>query len=427
MPYLRVPRGLRLLSALSLLALPAAVAAQEILTPGEWASGVLEVSDPTDADGFIYDAYHLPEGVQGLFSVTVESEAFDTYVEWGVMGGGAFMVVAENDDFPGLTSLTDSRTYAVVGAGERPEIRIFSLEGGPDGAYRVRVDVLPLVEPEPAWVAYGADVDGTLGEGDAFSDGAFVDRYTFRGAAGDVVKMALEAEFDAYLQVLDAEGTFLAEDDDGLGGTDSYIELEIPADGTYRVEVTSFMVGVGTYRFRMGPDLDVEPAPGAGAAALLTDEERAGLQYDGERVWNDALGFSLPSPGADFTPMPESDVALLMGDGAPNVHMWVFQDVLETAQLMIMVIKAGQPVDVTMVQLIGEMMVQSTGATVDEETLDWEGSRSLFATFTVGTESAELRCTASPEERQSGIIVCVMGVSTDGWSFREVLDGLEVR
>ena len=73
------------------------------------------------------------------------------------------------------------------------------------------------------------------------------------------------------------------------------------------------------------------------------------------------------------------------------------------------------------------MMVQSTGAEILEETSDWEGSRSTYTRFTVGAEDAEIRCMASPEDRSSGLIVCVMGASTDGWSFREVLDGLEVR
>ncbi|HSG49407.1 MAG TPA: hypothetical protein VLA43_16425 [Longimicrobiales bacterium] len=400
--------------------------AQETLTPGVWSTGTLEATDPVDADSFVYDAYLLPQGLEGLVSVTVESADFDAYLEWGVMGGGEFIVVAQNDDFPGLTSETDARTYALVGPGERPEIRVFSLEGGPDGAYRVRIDLLEQAAPDAASIAYGADVEGALEESDAFVDGTFVDRFLVAGAQGDVLKVALEADFDAYLRLYGPDGELLAEDDDGLFATDAYLEVELPADGSYRVEATSFMPGLGTYRLRLGTELDVGPM-NPPVEIMITAEERDGLQYSGEGVWNDAMGFSLPSPGADFTLVPADEVEALMGEGAPNVHMWMFQDVMETAQLLIMVIKAGQAVDASMLDMISGMMVQSTGAEILEETSDWEGSRSTYTRFTVGAEDAEIRCMASPEDRSSGLIVCVMGASTDGWSFREVLDGLEVR
>lgn len=414
------------LSLLVFLAAASGAAAQETLIPGEWTSGVLESSDPVDAESYIYDAYILPDGLEGLVSITVESSDFDAYVEWGVMGGGEFILVAQNDDFPGLASATDARTYAMVGPGERPEIRVFSLEGGPDGSYRVRVDLVEEVAAVPAPIAYGADVEGTLEESDAFLHGAFVDHFIFTGAQGDVVKVALEADFDAYLRLLGPGGELLAEDDDGLFATNAYLEMELPADGSYGVEVTSFMPAVGPYRLRMGTELDVGPM-NPPVEILISAEEREALQHDGQSVWNDAMGFSLPSPGADFILADAADVEALMGEGAPNVHMWMFQDVLETAQLLVMAIKAGQAVDAAMLEAISGMMVQSTGAEILEEASDWDGSRSSYSRFTVGAEDAEIRCMASPEERTAGLIVCVMGASTDGWSFREVLDGLEVR
>lgn len=414
------------LALLLFLAAGSAAYAQETLTPGTWVTGALESSDPVDADEFVYDAFLLPEGTQGLVSVTLESVDFDAYLEWGVMGGGAFIVVAQNDDFPGLSSETDARTYAMVGPGERPEIRVFSLGGGPDGSYRVRIDLIEQVAHEPAPIGYGADVEGSLEETDIFSDGAFVDRFVFTGAEGDVVKVALEADFDAYLRLYGPDGDLLAEDDDGLFATDSYLEVELPADGSYQLEAASFMPAVGAYRLRFGLELDVGPMDPP-VEIMITAEERSGLQYNGDEVWNEVMGFSMPSPGADFTPVDAEEVEALMGEGSPNVHMWMFQDIMETAQLLIMAIKAGQAVDASMLEMISGMMVQSTGAEVLEEVLDWEGSRSIYTRFAAGPEEAEIRCMASPEDREAALIVCVMGASSDGWSFREVLDGLEVR
>jgi hypothetical protein len=306
---------------------------------------------------------------------------------------------------------------------------VFSLDAGPDGPYRVRIAAVASGDTEPSPIEYGADVAGNLGEGDAFEDGTFLDRFHFEGSAGEVVKVVLEADFDAYL-TLGVPGSMpIAEDDDGFGGTDSYLEVELPADGSYEVTVTSFLSGSGDYRLRLGPDLDVEPSPDAEVtAALITDEEREGLQYDGERAWHDLLAFSLPSPGADFTLMDAAMAEELMGEGAPNVHMWIFQDVLETAQFMIMVIKTGAVADRATVEMMTTLLQESAAVEVLEEEDDWEGSRSFFSHFaaTDGSE-AELRCMASPEERTAGLIVCLLGSSTDGWSFRELMGGLEVR
>jgi hypothetical protein len=150
---------------------------------------------------------------------------------------------------------------------------------------------------------------------------------------------------------------------------DTYLELELPEDGGYEVHATSYLTELGKYRLRIGPDLDVQPDPAAGGV-ILTAEERAGLQWDPERVWNDPLGFTFPSPGADFLLMDESEVTELMGEGAPNVRMWLFQDVMETAQLLVVAIKAPAAPDSATVRLVGEMMAQSTGGWSFRETME---------------------------------------------------------
>ncbi|MDT8340621.1 MAG: PPC domain-containing protein, partial [Longimicrobiales bacterium] len=431
----RTPSPTLLLAALAaLLAVPglpgapAPAAAQGLLPVGEWVEGALEEGDAVDEEGFVYDAFRLPEGFEGVVSVRAESADFDTYLEWGVLGGGRFILVAENDDFEGLPAATDSRLFARVGPGERPELRVFALDGDPAGRYRVRMDVLGDAASAPAPLPYGSDLEGELSEEDVFGDGVFLDAFTLSGAAGDRVELVLEsAWFDAYLKVFGPDGALLAEDDDGMGGTDAYLEVVLPADGDYRVEATSFQPGLGAYRLRAGPDLGVEPAPNPLLEVRITDEERAGLAYDEQRVWHDGLGFSLPSPGADFLLMDAEEVAALMGEGSENVHMWAFQDVLETAQLMVMAIKAAQAMDGATLKALQGLMVDGMGAAVLEESSDWEASRSVYTRLGTADEEAELRCMASSAERGGSLVVCLLGASTDGWSFREVLMGLEVR
>lgn len=85
-------------------------------------------------------------------------------------------------------------------------------------------------------------------------------RYRFEARAGDIVQIAIRADeasnLDTYLQLFDAKGDRLADNDDAfsppselnLGALDSYIEYEIEVDGDYFVEVSSvFAEDAGSY------------------------------------------------------------------------------------------------------------------------------------------------------------------------------------
>lgn len=106
----------------------------------------------------------------------------------------------------------------------------------------------------------GQPVNGSLTPGDCQSplrirDGArpFADRYSFNASGGQPVVVSLtSADFDTYLYLLDANGSVIAQNDDG-GTNGSRIPagsgfFTLPSSGLFTIEVTSFSNnGLGSY------------------------------------------------------------------------------------------------------------------------------------------------------------------------------------
>ncbi len=96
-------------------------------------------------------------------------------------------------------------------------------------------------------IAPDAILAGVLTTGDCGAPhrtGGLARIYTIAGALGDTVSLRLEGDFDAYLFVVDATGTVLAENDECAGnlsrGPACIEEFALPGSGTYGVEATSF-------------------------------------------------------------------------------------------------------------------------------------------------------------------------------------------
>jgi hypothetical protein len=113
-------------------------------------------------------------------------------------------------------------------------------------------------------LAVGQPVAGELTPNDGQRhSGKYEDAYALAGHRGDRVQIDLRsADFDAYLVVTGPGGFTIANDDAAGGGesTDSRLILQLPADGAYRVAVTSFRPGeTGAYQLAAA-------APAANAA-----------------------------------------------------------------------------------------------------------------------------------------------------------------
>jgi hypothetical protein len=101
-------------------------------------------------------------------------------------------------------------------------------------------------------VAKGSAAQGEISYGErrraALTDQVFLHSYTFTGKAGDAIALSVRAEgFDAYLELLDADGKLIAVNDDigapteTLAATDARIAgFVLPQDGRYTVRVTRF-------------------------------------------------------------------------------------------------------------------------------------------------------------------------------------------
>jgi len=109
--------------------------------------------------------------------------------------------------------------------------------------------------PPPAAIAVGQALRGELTGSDVqLPSGKIRDLYVLQGRRGDRVALDLHSDdFDSYLMVEGPGGFALANDDAPGGGRslDSRIVMQLPADGAYRVSVTSFRPGeMGTYELR---------------------------------------------------------------------------------------------------------------------------------------------------------------------------------
>jgi len=105
-------------------------------------------------------------------------------------------------------------------------------------------------------IAYGQSITGTLTTSDCIFTGTtrYVDVYNFSGTSGQQIAISMSSTpFDTYLYLLNSSNQLLAEDDDGLGGTNSRIPttsgfFTLPASGTYTIYATSFSDGsTGSY------------------------------------------------------------------------------------------------------------------------------------------------------------------------------------
>ncbi len=109
----------------------------------------------------------------------------------------------------------------------------------------------------------GSSRTGSLAEGDStLSSGEFVDTFVFEGQAGQQVTVSMNSgAFDSYVMVRGPAGFSEDNDDRETGDRNSQLTMRLPADGTYRIQATSFEPGEsGAYR--------VSLVEGAGEAIL---------------------------------------------------------------------------------------------------------------------------------------------------------------
>ncbi|HEX2622611.1 MAG TPA: PPC domain-containing protein, partial [Phototrophicaceae bacterium] len=183
--------------------------------------------------------------------MSAKSGDLDPYLKL-LDGSGAILI--ENDDensdrgrgsYIGGFELPSDGTYTIMATRFQEELG--TLSGDFSLTLTNGVEAPPTEtggSSEGTNLRYGDSVSGTI------TDTTSSVNYTFEGKSGDTVTIRMRVDngsLDPYLQLLDASGSVLIEnDDDPNGNRDSAIEVfELPADGTYTIVATRFQGELG--------------------------------------------------------------------------------------------------------------------------------------------------------------------------------------
>ena len=132
-------------------------------------------------------------------------------------------------------------------------------------AFAALVALAPCVAQAQQPITPGTRLRGSLGEGDSrLGTGEWMDTYTIVGRAGQrlVIRMTSTA-FDAYLFIRGPSDFSQDNDDEAQGDNNARLDVQLPADGTYRIVATSYRAGEqGDYALEVS-----EGGAGAVAAA----------------------------------------------------------------------------------------------------------------------------------------------------------------
>ena len=198
--------------ALPLLALAAtAASAQTPLSPGVAQTGAITTESATMTENLYFlDLYRISGAAGDRFAITMESDAFDSYLEVGRMTDGRFEQLAANDD--GGDGVNSRLVFTLPQAGDYV-VRARTFGAGDTGAYRIVADRLPPPPPPPppSPIAAGQTVTGSLTadspvyEVENYGDsgvGRHYALYSLRGRAGQSVTVTLHSnDFDSFLEV----------------------------------------------------------------------------------------------------------------------------------------------------------------------------------------------------------------------------------
>lgn len=260
-------RALHLIALLLLAAAPAA--AQDVIRPGQSVTGQLTAADPELDDGSHYDVWRFAAQARHRYRVTLRSSDFDAYLSVGSEAAECDDCATDDDGAGGTDALVEftgreDGTYV---------IRANSYDGGETGDYELTLEDEGLVEEheeehedaaemgEP--VTLGEPVTGTLARGDRKVGTSYSDTWTYHGREGETIVVTLRsADFDAYLTLGEFDGgecTDMDANDNGGGGTDSRITVELPNDGAFHIHVSAVGQGeTGAYTLQVEQVTDRE-------------------------------------------------------------------------------------------------------------------------------------------------------------------------
>ena len=207
--------------------------------------------------------------------------------QYGPVQVGTEVILGRHRAVDGNDNWADAMNAYV---GQRTTVR--QLGGtGASGCAQVQVDV---DDGEWAWrvrdltlpAGSASSASGSIGVGQSV-DGVLVaatsDRYSFSASAGDVVTISMEGEFDGYLELADASGDIVAQNDDGGEGVNPLIENHvIGQSGQYTIVARAYgNSGAGPYRLFLNGGASTL-TPGRATQARLPLGEEHDWSFTGE-------------------------------------------------------------------------------------------------------------------------------------------------
>lgn len=225
----------------------------QAFTVGTPVQGELDESDAEyedqGAEGF-YDLYRLQGRAGQRLRIRMEMGEFYPSIEVGMMRDGQF------DPMDNVTSAAQGAVTVTLPEAGEYFIRAGAY-GGMTGEYTMTAEERPAAAPPRTTpVRRGESATGELEEGDSeLDDGRLYDAYAYTGRAGERLRVDLRSEdFDAYVsigRIVDGNYTEIASNDDAEDGEglDSALDVELPEDGRYVIQATSFSAGAaGAYQ-----------------------------------------------------------------------------------------------------------------------------------------------------------------------------------
>lgn len=264
------------------------------ITVGQSISSDLSARDLKAEDNSFYEEYALRLTAGQGVVITLNSSAFDAFVQIGRGRGADYEVLNADDDGGGETNARlrfradEAGTYIV---------RANTLNEGETGAYTIAVEARPpAVAPKTAALSLGASprtVNGVLADGGARAEeegDQLFDYYTLTLAKDQVVKLDMTSEFDNRLQIGRLnDGVFeaIAMDDDGGGDGNAMLIHRAEEGGSFVVRAEAFdNNGAGAYT------LTASTLPAPPARLPRPTGIRVGQSVNGALAFGDPVAFN---------------------------------------------------------------------------------------------------------------------------------------
>lgn len=154
---------------------------------------------------------------------------------------------------------------------------------------------------------------GNLDQDDLTVDGQLQDNFQFDGVAGDQLALhGWSEDFDPQIEVYDSSCERIASDADGGRGTNAFLTLRVPEDGSYTAVIRTTAGGMGDYVLEVLDDsVEVGSACSLGSSSLDLWSSPYTDTATGELTTNDQT--FPPGVGQDFY-YDDVETWLLYGD-----------------------------------------------------------------------------------------------------------------